>query len=166
MGTSSMASISTESKSGRRTIQFVGSDEKRRSIRLGKVTMKDAEAIKTKVEAIQTAKFSQRSPEAEVSVWIGKLEPSLADRLAAVGLIEPRQAKAITTCLARCRCAASSGRIQEPATPTPFPHEAPTRQPPYKRRRQNASCKTQRAFKGRCGGGVGCVLVEQLRTCT
>ena len=44
-----MASITNES-GGRRTIQFVGSDGKRRSVRLGKVSKRTAEAINARME--------------------------------------------------------------------------------------------------------------------
>ena len=44
-----MASINNE-PNGRRTIQFVGADGKRRSIRLGKVSRRQAESVKVKVE--------------------------------------------------------------------------------------------------------------------
>jgi len=52
-----MASISKE-PNGRRTIQFVGADGKRRSIRLGKVSKHTAQGIKVKVEALVEASFS------------------------------------------------------------------------------------------------------------
>jgi hypothetical protein len=45
-----MASIST-SKDGRRTIQFVGGDSKHRSIRLGKVSMKNAQEVQRPQDA-------------------------------------------------------------------------------------------------------------------
>ena len=51
-----MASISKE-PNGRRTIQFVGADGKRRSIRLGKVSQRTAEMVKVKVEALVAASF-------------------------------------------------------------------------------------------------------------
>ncbi|MBI1348991.1 tyrosine-type recombinase/integrase [bacterium] len=85
-----MASISSD-KNGNRTIQFVGSDRKRRSVRLGKVTMKDAEAICTKLETILAFKLSQRPFDAETAKWIGGLDPVLADRIAPVRLIPPRE---------------------------------------------------------------------------
>ncbi len=44
-----MASITRESN-GRKTIQFVAGDGKRRSIRLGKTTVRNAEAVRVKVE--------------------------------------------------------------------------------------------------------------------
>ena len=49
-----MASISRE-KNGRRTIQFVAGDKKRKSIRLGKVSQRVAEAVKIRVEHLNAA---------------------------------------------------------------------------------------------------------------
>ncbi|MCI0704963.1 MAG: hypothetical protein L0241_28210, partial [Planctomycetia bacterium] len=91
-----MASISTD-PNGNRTIQFVGSDRKRRSIRLGKVPLKNAEAVQRKVETIIAAKLSHLPLDHETSDWIGKLDDTLADRLAAVGLIPPRERRVMPT---------------------------------------------------------------------
>jgi hypothetical protein len=49
-----MASINRESN-GRRTIQFIGPDGKRRSIRLGKASQRLAEGFRVKVEALARA---------------------------------------------------------------------------------------------------------------
>ena len=46
-----VASLSTDS-AGRRRIQFVDTNGKRRAVRLGKVSMREASEIKTKIEAI------------------------------------------------------------------------------------------------------------------
>ena len=48
-----MASITREAN-GRRTVQFVGADGKRRSIRLGKVSQRSAEGVKVRIEALVT----------------------------------------------------------------------------------------------------------------
>ncbi|KKK53032.1 hypothetical protein LCGC14_3098840, partial [marine sediment metagenome] len=45
-----MASISHEKKTGRRTVQFIGKNGKRRSIRLGKVNKRQAESAKLFIE--------------------------------------------------------------------------------------------------------------------
>jgi len=47
-----MASIST-GPNGHRTIQFIGADGKRRSVRLGKMSMRQTESIKLRVEALE-----------------------------------------------------------------------------------------------------------------
>jgi hypothetical protein len=52
-----MASISRE-PNGRKTIQFVAGDGRRRSIRLGKVSQRIAEEIKVRVEALLAAAVS------------------------------------------------------------------------------------------------------------
>ena len=48
-----MASITREAN-GRRLIQFTDTDGKRRNIRLGKVSQRVAEAIKSKIESLIT----------------------------------------------------------------------------------------------------------------
>ena len=52
-----MASISKE-PGGRRTIQFVGGDGKRRSIRLGKVSQRLAESVQVRVEHLAAAQVT------------------------------------------------------------------------------------------------------------
>jgi hypothetical protein len=52
-----MASISRQ-PNGRRTIQFMAPDGKRRSIRLGKVTQHMAETVKLRVELLVAAKLT------------------------------------------------------------------------------------------------------------
>jgi integrase len=84
-----MASISKQAN-GRKTIQFVGADGKRRSIRLGKVSQRTAEAIKVKVEALVGASTTGHV-DAETTRWISALNQQLVDRLARVGLIEERE---------------------------------------------------------------------------
>lgn len=82
-----MASLSTDKK-GNRTIQFVGGDKKRRSIRLGKMPLKTAEAIKLKVEKLVAAKISGHAFDNETAVWVAALETAMAEKLVAVGLIQ------------------------------------------------------------------------------
>ena len=88
-----MASITRESN-GRKTIQFVASDKRRRSLRLGKYSMRTAETVRVHVEAILTA-LSSRSPlDRETAEWIGKIGDDLHAKLAAVHLVEPREPEA------------------------------------------------------------------------
>ena len=70
-----MASISKD-KNGNRTIQFVAGDRKRRTIRLGKVTAKTAEGIKSGQAVHELAgKLGVEMPitAAVVAVLAGKL---------------------------------------------------------------------------------------------
>src|SRR3712207_2520570 len=87
-----MASISTDGRKNR-TIQFVGQDGKRRSIRLGKVPLKAATEIKLKVEALNLALGAGVPLDMDTAAWVARLGGDLADKLAAVGLI-PRRARA------------------------------------------------------------------------
>ena len=89
-----MASITRESN-GRKTIQFVGADGLRRSIRLGKASMGDAETVKSRVEDLASAKVTGHAWDNATAVWVREIEtasPTLYDRLAAVGLVPKRQA--------------------------------------------------------------------------
>ncbi len=91
-----MASISRQ-KNGRRTIQFTGSDGKRRSIRLGKVSQRDAEAVKFRVEQLLAAKLTGHAMDSDTARWVVELPDSLVDKLARVELIPEREWKAHAT---------------------------------------------------------------------
>ena len=85
-----MASISTDS-AGNRTIQFVGIDRKRRSLRLGRVSMKAAEKFRDRVEDLNSARLFHSAPPEYVASWAKKIGDNLHAKLAAVGLVEPRE---------------------------------------------------------------------------
>ncbi len=85
-----MASIARE-KNGTRRILFVAPDGKRKTIRLGKVPQRTAEAVKFRVEHLLAAKLTGHAVDADTARWVAELEPAMADKLAAVGLTEPRQ---------------------------------------------------------------------------
>jgi len=84
-----MASI-TNQPNGRKTIQFIGADGKRRSIRLGQVSLAQAEAVKIKVEDLAAAALTGHAPRRETSVWLAGLDDGLRDRIAAAGLCQKR----------------------------------------------------------------------------
>ena len=85
-----MASITRE-LSGRRVIQFVGADKKRRSVRLGKVSQKVAEAVKVRIEQLVSATITGHAMDDETARWIAGLDHTLRDRLAAVRLVPRRE---------------------------------------------------------------------------
>ena len=85
-----MASVSTD-KNGNRTIQFVGKDTKRRSIRVGKMLLKMVREIKLKVEALNFAAITGHSVDSEMANWIAKRDQAICEKLAAVGLIPRRE---------------------------------------------------------------------------
>jgi integrase len=84
-----MASISREAN-GSKTIQFVDGT-KRRSIRLGKVSLKAAVAIKCHVEHLLAAKVSGQPIPGGTAMWIGTTGDMLRDRLVRAGLVHPRE---------------------------------------------------------------------------
>jgi len=82
-----MASISHDKKTGRRAVQFVGTDGKRRSIRLGTASKRQAEEVRSHVEKLAAAAFTTHAPPDETSRWVAALPDVLKGRLAAVGLV-------------------------------------------------------------------------------
>ena len=88
-----MASISKNKEHGRRTIQFMSPDGKRKSIRLGKCSKRHAEAVKVKTERLVTAAITGHSIDDETARWAAGLNDALADKLARVGLLPERVTK-------------------------------------------------------------------------
>lgn len=85
-----MASISRESN-GRKTIQFMASKTTRKSIRLGKMSMRAAEAIKFRVEQLVTATITGHAVDDETARWVAERDDAMIAKLAAVGLVARRQ---------------------------------------------------------------------------
>jgi len=81
-----VASVSSR-PNGRKWIQFVGSDGKRRTLRLGRVPNRYALATKVKVEDLISAKLTAHAPSDETSRWLAALDPQLRGKLAKVGLV-------------------------------------------------------------------------------
>lgn len=69
----------------------MGSDGRRRSIRLGKVNAKQAESLKLKVETIAASVASKLPLDSETAAWLGNIGDDLTNKLVAVGLIPARQ---------------------------------------------------------------------------
>jgi integrase len=93
-----MASITRESN-GRKTIQFVGPDGKRRSLRLGKCGIKAAEGFKVHVEQLVAAKITGHALQADTAHWLAEREDTILDKLAAVGLVAKRQSATLAAFL-------------------------------------------------------------------
>ncbi len=91
-----MASITRETN-GRKTIQFVGADKRRRSIRLGRASLRVAEAVKVRVEHLVAASITGHAVDAETGRWVADLDDVLRDKLAAVGLVAKREAATLAT---------------------------------------------------------------------
>ena len=94
-----MASISNSRKVNNSTgktvttrmIEFAFPKGKRNRIKLGSMPLRDVETIRSRIQLIVIAKHSQRPVDSETALWIGSLVPSLADRLAEIGLIPARK---------------------------------------------------------------------------
>ena len=87
-----MASIIRQ-PNGRKAIQFMAGDGKRRTIRLGKASQRVAESVKVKVEALNSAAIAGISWDRETAEWVGKLDQKLHGRLVKIGLV-PKRAEA------------------------------------------------------------------------
>jgi integrase len=88
-----MASISTyKGATGDtlRAIQFIGSDRKRRTIRLGTLPAKDVGDYKERIDLLEVYRRHKRAPDPDTVAWLGRLDNALYDKLAAGGLAEPR----------------------------------------------------------------------------
>jgi integrase len=98
-----MASTIQQSN-GRKIIQFYDGQGERRTVRIGKVSMRDAEKIKSKIEDLNNAKINGTSLAVEAASWLADRPAKFYDKLVKVGLAEPRvdaaKPKAVT--LAAC----------------------------------------------------------------
>ncbi len=86
-----MASL--EKSSAGYIIRIVGSDGKRRPIRLGKLNKKQANEIKLKVEHLHALTLNNLPMDAVIAEWVGKIGDELAAKFAAVGLIHARSSR-------------------------------------------------------------------------
>ena len=85
-----MASIAKD-PNGFKRILFVDRDGKRQTIRLGKCSLRNAEAVKVRVEALAASLAYSHPPDDETLRWAAGLNATLAKRLAKVGLIPKRE---------------------------------------------------------------------------
>lgn len=83
-----MASV-VKDPNGKKRVLFVDANGSRKTIRLGKTSLKQANAFKVKLEALIVARFSG-SMDDETARWIAKLKDDMHEKLAAVGLVAPR----------------------------------------------------------------------------
>ena len=86
-----MASVANDSGGRRRAPIRARADGQRHAIRLGKVSKRDAEAVKFRVEQLVAAKHTGNAVERDTARWVAELSAPLADKLARVGLIPFRE---------------------------------------------------------------------------
>jgi integrase len=93
-----MASIATDS-GGRRRILFVAKDGKRKTLYLGKTPVKAASAIKFRVEQLNSAQIAGHAVDDDIARWLANVGDDLNGKLAAVGLVAPRESSLLAAFL-------------------------------------------------------------------
>jgi len=83
-----MASIGKD-RNQRKRLLFVAEDGSRKTIRLGKASMKQAGAFKVKLESLITGRLTGNIDD-ETARWVADLPDDAHAKLAAVGLVKPR----------------------------------------------------------------------------
>ena len=86
-----MASVSTNKRNKTRMILFVGRDGKRKRVRLGKVTKKQADWAKGYIEDLLACDLSGEAPSRATADWLARLSPVMRKRIEKTGLIEPQE---------------------------------------------------------------------------
>ncbi len=84
-----MATIGKDANGSRRVL-FVAPDGKRKTVRLGKCSQRDAEQVCRHIEALLSALTSRQPVLQETAAWVAELPPMLHDRLARAGLVQAR----------------------------------------------------------------------------
>lgn len=90
-----MASISTDSNGNRRIFFMLGG--KRQKIHLGDVSLSRAESFKGRLQAILEDKALDRRHDDDLLSWIRNIDNTLHKKLAAKGIVPPRQDVRATT---------------------------------------------------------------------
>jgi len=91
-----MAGVSRDAN-GTKRVLFTDGDGERKAVRLGAVSVKAAETFQLRVEALLQDKELGRSHDAEMSAWLRDRSERMYDRLAHVGLVEPRTKATVVT---------------------------------------------------------------------
>jgi len=87
-----MASVGKD-RNGRKRILFVAEDGSRKTVRLGKCSQRQAEAFKLRMENLIADRL-RGGIDPETARWLAELPNDMYERLAAVGLVEPRAQQA------------------------------------------------------------------------
>lgn len=93
-----MASIVND-PNGRKRILFIDGNGKRRPLRLGKVDRKTADSIRVHIERLLVGSSSRQPVPRETAEWVGGIGDDLHAKLAAAGLVAPRQNRTLAAWL-------------------------------------------------------------------
>jgi len=121
-----MASISHDRKTGRRTIQFVGLNKTRKSIRLGKVNKRQAESAKLFIENLVACQTTGTSPKGTTVEWLANLPDTIRQRVEHTGLIEPEERLQCPTLGDWLKCYIEGRQDVKAATSTIYGHNGTT----------------------------------------
>lgn len=91
-----MASIARD-PGGYRRILFIGAGGVRRTIRLGKMPQRSAEAVKIKVESLVAAQIAGHAVDDEIARWLASLDETMTKKLIRCGLARPRKVVSVPT---------------------------------------------------------------------
>lgn len=89
-----MASV-IQDPNGNKRIQWCVDQRHRRTLRLGAVSLKQAQAVKVRIEQIITAQLTGIMDH-EAAAWVGGLDDTMHGKLARLGLFPPRERTAPT----------------------------------------------------------------------
>ena len=73
-----MASI-THQANGCKRIQFTAPDGKRKTMYLGKVSKRDAESLRLRVESLLSARVQKKEPDRDTAFWLAEIESVLLE---------------------------------------------------------------------------------------
>ncbi len=91
-----MASI-VKDPNGRKRIEFFNQHGERKSIRLGRANMKQAETVKLRIELLVADKINGSAPDPDMSRWLASIGDDLHAKLAKHGLVAPRHRVVVPT---------------------------------------------------------------------
>jgi hypothetical protein len=97
-----MASIGTD-KRGNCYVQFEDRHQQRRTLRLGRISQREAMTARLRIEKLVTAQILDTAPDAETARWVADVGDKIAGKLAKLGLIESRQSTTLGAFIASYR---------------------------------------------------------------
>ncbi len=109
-----MASIARD-PNGTKRILFIDRNRNRRTVRLGRMSVKAAEGFKLRIEALNAARTAGTAIDSDLAAWVRDLGDVMHERLVRVELVEPRAAAAAVT-LSGLLAAFFDGLDVKPAT--------------------------------------------------
>ena len=89
-----MASLSFDTAGGVRLL-FIAADGRRRAVRLSRMTKRNAEAFKLRVEHLVAAQRAAVAPDPQTADWTRSLPDAIHARLARAGLVRARTARSL-----------------------------------------------------------------------